>query len=771
MKKLSPLIKLTFITIFIVLLFYMPYILTNTPFEYGGDLKPQGFTFFTEFKNLISFSKLKDGILPFYSWNFFLGTNFWASKTYYIMSDLFSYISLLLPFHFYTTYAVITGVKVIIASIIFYVYLGAFTKHSYSRVLGSLAYAFSAWMIYFYGQTSFISYYVLMPLLLWSTELYFSKKKFAPFVLSVAFLLLTNFLFFYSSSIFLILYFTYRYLILFKSFTGYIKSAAFLIALYLIGVFISSIFILPSFYYMLGNDRVGNSIFSLFYNDPRIYMHLLTSIFVPSHVFIYGNNVFETNYHISREIVIWSGSLSALLLSQVFFDKDVWFKKVTSIFYLFLFVILFTPIGGSIMNGFSEFSFRWTLSLIAMNLVMMVRYTSNINLINFKVLRSTLLITIIFLITVIPVTLYLMGNINSVLEYTPQISLFLVVIIILSINYFILKSMNKRLHLILLVLLFLELSSSSFYILGYSRRLPLFTWNQVNDATHVLQDNDNDLVSYLNSLDDENFSMYYRTYVPHESLYWSYSHNMSVFYQINGLMTYDSTYATSLNDLKHLAPQVMEFGSDWIFNIKDPLLINFLSVKYAVVTKESEVPFINKILVTDQYRGSLMIYENLDYRSVGTTYNNFIDGTNYYKYGLSDLSILLNNVLIREEDKDLLSFNSNVSNGLQLENIQYGDNHLSGTLNSDGNGLMVLSIPYDEGWQISVNGDSTKYYRVNGGFIGIPIQNGLNELEMYFVPKGFKTGFILSSFGVISLIYLIFRDIKSIKKTPISTIS
>lgn len=760
MKKVSPLIKLITVTLLIVFLYYLPYIITNTPFEYGGDLKPQGFTFFTEFKSLISFSKLMNGILPFYSWDFFLGTNFWASKTYYIVSDIFSYISLLIPLHFYSTYALITGFKVIMAACLFYLYLSTFTTHIWSRILSSIAYAFSAWMIYFYGQTSFISYYVLMPLLLYSTELFLKKNKSAPFVLSVALLLLTNFLFFYSSSIFLVFYFTYRYLILNKSINGFIKKTLYLLLLYIIGVFISSIFILPSFYYMLENDRVGNSVLSLFYSDPKIYMHLLSSLFVPSHVFIYGNNVFETNYHISREIVLWSGSLSALLLPQILADKDVWFKKITIIFYSCLLIILFTPIGGSIMNGFSEFSFRWTLSLIAMNLVMMVRYTSNPSLINHKVLRNTYLFALLIVITAVPLTLILSGEINLIQNFLPQIGLFILVSIILTIYYFALKIKTERIYIILFILLSLELSTSSFYILGYSRLLPLFSWNQVNEATHVLQDNQNELNDFLDSLDEENYASYYRVYIPHDSLYWSYSHNMSVFYQVNGLMTYDSTYATSLNDLKHLAPQVMEFGSDWIFNIKDPVLMNFLSVKYAIVTSENEVPFINKVLITDQYRGSLKIYLNLDYRSIGTTYNKYVDGTSYYRNGLSELNLLLDSVLVRDEDKELLSINANVSQGLQLEEIQYGDNHLSGKLDSDGNGLMVLTLPYDEGWQISINGTNTNYYRVNGGFIGIPIQAGLNELEMYFIPKGFKVGFILSCLGTLICFYLIYRDLK-----------
>ena len=59
--------------------------------------------------------------------------------------------------------------------------------------------------------------------------------------------------------------------------------------------------------------------------------------------------------------------------------------------------------------------------------------------------------------------------------------------------------------------------------------------------TEILK-KDQDLNNYLNYLDSDNYSQYYRIFVPYDSLYWSYSHNMSVAYQLNGLMIYDFTF-------------------------------------------------------------------------------------------------------------------------------------------------------------------------------------------------------------------------------------
>ena len=79
----------------IALMCFLPSLLKGVPITFGTDIKPQWFEFYTEFKNLIR-SFIKERQLPFYSWNLFLGNNFWASKGYYLIGDIYNYIDLLL---------------------------------------------------------------------------------------------------------------------------------------------------------------------------------------------------------------------------------------------------------------------------------------------------------------------------------------------------------------------------------------------------------------------------------------------------------------------------------------------------------------------------------------------------------------------------------------------------------------------------------------------------------------------------------------------------
>ena len=752
MKKIKTPLLLIVTVLIMLLVIYSPYIINNVPFEYGGDLKPQGFPFFIEFKNLINFSKILQGILPFYSWNHFLGTNWWASKAFYLMGDIFSYISLMIPAHFYTVYAIITGLKVMVAAILFYAYMRVLKFKPKISIIGAISYAFSSWIIYFYGQTTFISYYALFPLLLLSIEIYLTKKKLSLFIISTSILLFTNFLFFYSSSLFLPIYFIYRYFQLNQNFKGFIKSTVSLILGYLIGVLITAVLILPTFSYILGNDRVGNANLNLFFDDIRIYLHLLSASFVPSHVFIYNTNVFETNYHISREILIWSGSLTALLLPQLFAEKNRTKRISQLLFYITLIVLILMPIGNSAFNGFSEFSFRWTYIIIAMNIVHALSYLENIDQ---KALKHSLMFILILLVGIVPITLLLLNQLSLFTQYLNQWILFIYVGIWIIVFYVILIKNYQHKWVWISLVVVIESLQFAYFNLSYFRIQPLFNWEQIESATHVLQDQEYELDYFLNNLEVENNQQYYRVYIPHDSIYWSYSHNMSSLYQMNGLMTYDSTYAPSINDLKRMVPEITEFGSDWIFNIKDGNLMNFLSVKYAITVKESEIPFTNyEILLTD-YRGSLIVSKNLDYVPLGRTYTQkLLIGKDL----LSDTNDL-NKYLVLNED---LFYQLALKNTEQnfLEDINYYDNTLTGSINSSDESVLLIALPYDKGWKVYVNDQEVDVFKANGGFISFKIPQGQSDIRMYFVPYGFKTGFMLSVLGTLLFMYILFIDLK-----------
>ncbi|MEG0404548.1 MAG: hypothetical protein RR571_09205, partial [Anaerorhabdus sp.] len=78
-KNVKSLLLLLIISSVIYVIFLTPYISTNQPVVLGFDTQELWGQFIKEYYRLIDQFFLT-GELPFYSWNFFLGNNFFAAK-------------------------------------------------------------------------------------------------------------------------------------------------------------------------------------------------------------------------------------------------------------------------------------------------------------------------------------------------------------------------------------------------------------------------------------------------------------------------------------------------------------------------------------------------------------------------------------------------------------------------------------------------------------------------------------------------------------------
>lgn len=755
-KERKHIFTLFCILTLIIGVYFLQYIITNSPVQYGTDIRPQWFLFYEEFRNLMT-NLVENRSLPFYSWSSFLGTNFFASKSYYLMGDLFSYIGLLFKSDFFSTALILEIMKFYVAGFSTYLLLSQYKIKPIIKIVGSISFAFSGWAIFFSGQLVFLSFYALVPLYFVGVELYLQKKNAMLFILLTSMCLFTNFYFFFTLSCFTVVYVIYRYYILNDNFKTFIKDISLMILYYLIGVSITMILTLPTIHYILGSDRLGNFKEGIFFNQIQVYLHELSSMFVPNYLYIYSNNTFETSFHYTREIAMYCGLINVILLPCILSFKNKFKKATISVWLCFLLILIF-PRLGSAVHGFGDPSFRWTFFMILFNIITSSVILNEISTLDKRIIKISAISMSIFLITIIPITAMIIGK--SIFDYKTQWLLFSIFAILILIYLFVLLKSKNVLKLIL-ILTTLELGLSGYKLFHDKLSLSEIQDRKfINSVTHVLQDYDNQLNEMLDAIEPINNSQYYRVFVPHSSLYWDYSHNMSIIYQLNGTMTYDSAYAPSINDLKLLEPSIKDFESEWIFNIKDIDLLNFINVKYAIVSSEEELPPDgNWRLLSDSFRSSLLIYRNDDYRDLGTTYSKIKEIDDY-----TNAQSLLDTIYVDSNDFDEISQLLKSDTVSVLENIQYYNNQLSGYVYSDDQSFMVISLPYDSGWKVFINGKEVKSYKVNGGFIGIPIQKGDNQIEMYFTPEGFKIGAILSFVGLMLYISYIIFFIRKVNK-------
>lgn len=92
------------------------------------------------------------------------------------------------------------------------------------------------------------------------------------------------------------------------------------------------------------------------------------------------------------------------------------------------------------------------------------------------------------------------------------------------------------------------------------------------------------------------------------------------------------------------------------------------------------------------------------------------------------------------------------ANGMTVTRWQ--DDFLSGTVEFAQPGILYTSIPFDEGWKITVDGRVTAGQKVMDAFLGVYLTDGSHEITMEYTPPGLMHGLMISA-GSILLIAVV----------------
>lgn len=95
-----------------------------------------------------------------------------------------------------------------------------------------------------------------------------------------------------------------------------------------------------------------------------------------------------------------------------------------------------------------------------------------------------------------------------------------------------------------------------------------------------------------------------------------------------------------------------------------------------------------------------------------------------------------------------------------LKNISFSRNgdSLTGSLETEKDGYLITSIPYDKNFRITVDGEAIKTEKVNTAFLGGKVPEGTHEIEISYQAPGKNTGLFLTGTGLISLVCLKLKD-------------
>lgn len=106
---------------------------------------------------------------------------------------------------------------------------------------------------------------------------------------------------------------------------------------------------------------------------------------------------------------------------------------------------------------------------------------------------------------------------------------------------------------------------------------------------------------------------------------------------------------------------------------------------------------------------------------------------------------------------DILNKNS-------LTLTKWSDTQIKGTVNADRAGLLFLSIPYDKGWTIYLDGKKVDSYKIFDTFLSVHMTAGTHEITLEYMPQGLKLGGAITLGSVLILLMIAGISLRKRKK-------
>ena len=102
----------------------------------------------------------------------------------------------------------------------------------------------------------------------------------------------------------------------------------------------------------------------------------------------------------------------------------------------------------------------------------------------------------------------------------------------------------------------------------------------------------------------------------------------------------------------------------------------------------------------------------------------------------------------------------------------FEDTHIEGTVNAPADGVMFTSIPYVDGWKVTVDGKAVDKVSIgNNGVIGVDVPAGEHTVVFQFKSKGLIPSLIISLIGLILAVLYTFADNKFKKKKELKLVA
>lgn len=732
-----------------------------------NDYIDQHIPFYTEFLNL-----LEDGF-PFWSWNLFLGTNFWASKAYYLIGDVYAWVTVFINFFIkdlIKSLSIIFVLKMVVTYTFIFAFLNRLKINNILIVVFSLIFVFSGWNTTFLEHPFYTSFYSIIPLLLIGLYDFYHYDKYLILTIAVAVLVSINFYLFWVISIFVLIIWLFQNTRdnRIKDLKRFFNKSFRLLFFYVLGVLMASVVWLPAIMHMIQTNRIGSFLIEYDKWSQLNVASFLTFSIIPR-LNYYTNGVFKDTWYYFHQVSIYIGMFTILLIPHSVYIFRNTRKNMAYLTLLLLTLLLLSSPKIGLLFHFT-YSLRYTLiiSLIWFLIAIdVIRELKNIKL-SFVICIEIVLITIY-----LSIKFYFTPTIYTVLPmHIEELHLldisFVLSILYSSVLFFVgLFEKNKKeinYNVIFLIIGFIMLFEIS-YFTNYV--LSSHTLSEEDDIQYLVDTNLENAINALKEYD----SGFYRVHHNFDSSVYLNYENISLTKDMKTVVTYDSVYQYTLIDFLTWFRQYP--NTNWHFRFSEPSFFKLLNVKYAIINTNYSDPNIDRYYsnpIEGMRFGEYQIYKYRDNDFIAFSYHKFekISVLNkitfddkYEMYRIADS--LISTLFIDDSDYDNLPIHEYEKSITQVEltPTQYANNYVEFNFSLEDKQALFFTIPYDKGWTIYDNDIKTTKYSVQGGFIGLFLEKGEHQIKFKYISPGFKIGLFFSIIS--SLVFIVLSFIKNRK--------
>lgn len=741
-ERRTKYIHYTFVFILLATLglIYASFILGNKIFVFadiGSDTVQQYVPYYTS-----CVERIREGSFQLWNWNYGLGTSVLNNMSQTL--DPFGLFTILGGVVFGTDAIVHVLIwsqmlKVICAYFICRYYLHMFRLGEWSVCIGAYLYAFNAFIM-LWGQHYMLgtgSIYILLILI--GIEKILKSKELGASIylaLAVAASIIYSYYISYMILLFAAMYFMVRICNPEHNIKLLDRIKQMFRCLYLVvsGVLIGCITLIPATNFLTVNSsRLDSDVSAI-----SLFIEKLLSLPVKETIVQILSRIISNNLLYINQICYGSDNyyemhqLSCSIFGFVFIGQYlayIWKNKKNKIYYgliiILAILLVFNPGFTLAFNGFSVVVYRYTFVLLPV-FVLLIAYVFENCILNKKINMIMLVLSAIF-----SCLIFLITYRNAALEVKTINAMlcFLFILGVLALCWYKFRSGldNYGIRIFIAVLVLSCIVDNG--VTANIRNLASDDFTGTNKTREA--------IAYLEAIDDS----FYRV----EKNYYDWSmFSEPMMDGRSAYCYYNSTANRNLIDFyEKFTPHATINGTIYLYSLlaeSDLPVLRIINSKYILSHSELSYTWCELVTIMD----GIYIYRNTHASSVAQWYTKTISEEDYEKIEDANKKQLLYDTVILEHENTVTYESCEAIIGkFYLEN----DVKMIGEVECDGTGILMISIPDEEGWSIYVDNELTETMNADYGFIGIELDAGKHQIEARYTLPKLKEGFIVSLVG------------------------